>query len=111
MTVFFKLMNPFAPEPSITNCVVTSLLFLGTSSVNKCQGQLKILIKVRVYFPAALPNPSNPMILKVFLKKFPFKMKASIKCSAKENKGGNKTKEEGWRKATFYFFCMPNFRS
>ena len=104
-------MNPFAPEPSITTCVVTSLLFLGTSSVNKCQGQLKILIKVSVHFPAALPNPSNPMILKVFLKKFPFKMKASIKCSAKENKGGNKTKEEGWRKATFYFFCMPNFRS
>lgn len=31
-------------------------------------------------------------------------MKASIKCPAKENKGGNKTKEEGRRKSDHFLF-------
>ena len=33
-------------------------------------------------------------------------MKASIKCPAKENKGGNRTKEEGRRKSDNFAFCV-----
>ena len=33
-------------------------------------------------------------------------MKASIKCSAKEDKGGNKTKEERRRKSDNFAFCV-----
>ena len=33
-------------------------------------------------------------------------MKAWIKCPAKENKGGNKTKEEGGGGKRYFAFCV-----
>ena len=37
-------------------------------------------------------------------------MKASIKCPAKENKGGNKTKEEGYEESDILLFVYTELQ-